>query len=245
MNNTSLTSLNLRWNDIEGAEGGQQVGVLLQRCPNLKVLDLSDIYLGPLGARAMNSGLVAASNLESLDLDGCGIGNNGLMELVSTSLTSLYLCRNDIQGLEDGEHVVALAARCTNLVRLDVDYVILNKAVWPCSWTQNNTSVQRREPLLVRHSLSCFDSWRNEHMVMNMASVLFWSFFKMMVMITFAMPITMPILEWMIEYKYSYFNYYHRHFAPKTGKVPIIVTMSNILMTMRMTTMTKNQTTGK
>jgi Leucine Rich repeat len=126
MNNTALLHLNLFWNDIEGAEGGQQVGMLLQHCPNLKELDLSSNNLGPLGARAMAPGLAAASNLESLNLAWCCIGNNGMMELVNMSLTSLNLRENDVQGLVGGENVVALAARCTNLVRLDVEIGILN-----------------------------------------------------------------------------------------------------------------------
>jgi hypothetical protein len=78
--------------------------------------------IGPLGARAMAPGLAAASKLECLLLEYCRIGHNGVMELVSTSLTSLNLRSNDVQGLVGGENVIALAARCTNLVHLDVDY---------------------------------------------------------------------------------------------------------------------------
>jgi Ran GTPase-activating protein (RanGAP) involved in mRNA processing and transport len=55
----NLESLHLQSCHIEGAEGGQQVGVLLQHSPNLKVLILGCNNLGPLGARAMAPGFAA------------------------------------------------------------------------------------------------------------------------------------------------------------------------------------------
>jgi Ran GTPase-activating protein (RanGAP) involved in mRNA processing and transport len=98
-----LTSLNLSSNRIEGVEGGQQVGVLLQRCPNLKYLNLCNNNLGPCGAGAMAPGLAAASNLDSLNLRNCGIENDGMAGFVPhghvyVSLTSLDLSLNLIQG---------------------------------------------------------------------------------------------------------------------------------------------------
>jgi Leucine Rich repeat len=100
----------------------------------LKYLKLCNNNLGSFGAGAMAPGLTAASNLESLDLEDCRIGNDGVMELVNMSLTSLNLGWNDVQGLEGGENVIALVARCTNLVHLDVDY-----------------NAEGREPLLNPH----------------------------------------------------------------------------------------------
>jgi Leucine Rich repeat len=84
-NNKTLTDLNLAQNGIEGAEGGRQVTLLLQRFPKLKVLNLNSNYrLGPLGARAMAPGLTAAaaSCLEELFLCGCRLGNDGVTNLV-------------------------------------------------------------------------------------------------------------------------------------------------------------------
>jgi Leucine Rich repeat len=71
MMNNSLTDLDLGCNEIEGADGGQQVSLLLHRFAALKVLGLSHNILGPLGARALAPGLAAAKHLERLDLELC------------------------------------------------------------------------------------------------------------------------------------------------------------------------------
>jgi Leucine Rich repeat len=135
--NSALTHLSLSTNRIEGAEGGRLVCLLLQqRCccfPALKVLTLSGNWLGPLGARAMAQGLTAAScQLEEMVLSNCCIGNDGLSNLVphgteNRSLTSLDVRLADTFGRgSPGEIAIALAARCPNLDRLDVDDRMLN-----------------------------------------------------------------------------------------------------------------------
>jgi hypothetical protein len=80
--------------------------------------------LGPLGARALAPGLAAASRLEELDVTQCGLGSDGVANLipadgqVNLSLTNLRLAANGFVG---GDKVVALASRCTNL-----DYAYVN-----------------------------------------------------------------------------------------------------------------------
>jgi Leucine Rich repeat len=116
----ALTYLYLSENNIEGADGGRHIGLLLPHFPNLKLLCLDDNNLGPLGARALALGLQAASHLEELRLYSCGIGKNGVASLVpvgqvNQSLIRLDLRRNGIQGKEGGENVVALAEHCMKL----------------------------------------------------------------------------------------------------------------------------------
>jgi hypothetical protein len=72
-------------------------------------------------------GLAAAptSRLEELDLDSCQLGNDGMAGLVpdghvNRSLTRLTIHENEIRGDAGADIVVALAARCTNLDRVDV-----------------------------------------------------------------------------------------------------------------------------
>jgi hypothetical protein len=63
-------------------------------------------------------GLAAATDLVWLSLISCGLGNEGVSNLVpdcNTSLTRLSLLCSDIQGTVGGENVVALVAHCTNL----------------------------------------------------------------------------------------------------------------------------------
>jgi Leucine Rich repeat len=144
----SLTDLDLHSNDIQGAEGGRLICLLLQRFPNLKVLDLSFNRLGPLGVIAFAPSLAAAaSQLEELDFSYCGLSNDGVENLVpdgqvNRSLTFLRLGGNGIQGLAGGEHVLALAARCTNLDGLDVSSV--NSISSSFNLTQDQ---QRRSPI--------------------------------------------------------------------------------------------------
>jgi Leucine Rich repeat len=125
MINNALTDLNLDFNDIEGAEGGRLIALLLLRCSQLKVLHLCGNNLGPRGANAMAPGLAAPDcHLEELRLWMCGLGNDGVMNLVpdgqvNRSLTTLGLLLNNIQETVSGDNVVlALAACCTNLARL-------------------------------------------------------------------------------------------------------------------------------
>jgi Leucine Rich repeat len=134
MNNDSLTYLSLGDNNIEGAEGGRLVELLLLRFPALKVLNLScNNSIGPLGARALAPGLAAATcHLESLDLSVCGLGDEGVADLVpdgqvSRSLTHLNIQHNNIRRTRGGENVViTLATRCTNLDHLNVGRGFLN-----------------------------------------------------------------------------------------------------------------------
>jgi hypothetical protein len=121
-----LTHLSLVDNKIEGADGGRQVGLLLERFRQLNMLNLHNNNLGPLGARALAPCLASSSHMKSLELSRCGLGNDGVANLipdgqVNRTLTNLDLGNNDIRGLVGGENVVALAARCTNLDRIDVD----------------------------------------------------------------------------------------------------------------------------
>jgi Leucine Rich repeat len=149
-NKSRLTHLYLCSNHIHGAEGGRQVSLLLQRfASSLKVLHLHHNRLGPGGARAMAPGLIAPTaapaaapakcQLQELGLYSCGLGNDGVDNLIPRGHVNTSLTRLDIGGLNDidkheqhdddammsggGEEsvVVALASRCTNLDRLDVD----------------------------------------------------------------------------------------------------------------------------
>jgi Leucine Rich repeat len=121
MMNNILTHVNLGKNNIEGATGGDVLELLLLRFPQLKVLQLCENNLGPLGAKALASGLMAAAcQLKKLYLDHCGLGNDGVANLVpnghvNRSLTRLTIFMNNICGTEGGENILALAARCTNL----------------------------------------------------------------------------------------------------------------------------------
>jgi Ran GTPase-activating protein (RanGAP) involved in mRNA processing and transport len=127
MNHMALTDLDLAHNNIEGADGGRQVGLLLPHFPNLKELCLTfNNHLGPLGARALAPGLQTASRLEELCLHKCGIRNEGVVDIipvdqVNRSLIRLDLGGNDIQGSQGGENVVALAERCMKLEELQFD----------------------------------------------------------------------------------------------------------------------------
>jgi Leucine Rich repeat len=82
----SLTYLNLTLNEIQGAEDGRQVSLLLHHCPVLMRLHLNLNNLGPLGASALAPGLAAtpagASQLANLEISGCGLGNDGVTNLV-------------------------------------------------------------------------------------------------------------------------------------------------------------------
>jgi Leucine Rich repeat len=126
-NESLLTSLGLDLNNIVGAAGGRHVSFLLRRFPHLTGLSLGHNYrFGPLGARALASGIAAASHLEELRINSCGLGNDGVSNLVpegqvNRSLTTLDLIDNDVQGTLGGENVFALAARCTNLDRIDLE----------------------------------------------------------------------------------------------------------------------------
>jgi Ran GTPase-activating protein (RanGAP) involved in mRNA processing and transport len=113
MSNNFLTHLNLGNKNIEGPDGGRLVGLLLQHFRQLKILDLALNRLGPLGARALAPGLAAARHLESLHLFGCGLGNDGVANLipdgqVNRTLTNLDLRQNDIYGFVGEENVFAL-----------------------------------------------------------------------------------------------------------------------------------------
>jgi Leucine Rich repeat len=127
----ALTYLELAYNNIEGADGGRQVGLLLPRFPNLMLLCLDGNPLGTLGAHALALGLEAASHLEDLQMYSCGIGNEGVTSLVplgqvNRSLIILNLFGNGTQGHAGGENVVALAERCMNLQRLSRDTITLD-----------------------------------------------------------------------------------------------------------------------
>jgi NLR family CARD domain-containing protein 3 len=121
--NSSLTNLKLGFNNIEGAEGGRLVMMLLHGfASSLKAISLDGNHLGPLGALALASCLTAEIHLESLDLSYNGIGNDGVANLnpidgqvVNRTLKILDLGWNKIHGSVGGDNVVALAARCTNL----------------------------------------------------------------------------------------------------------------------------------
>jgi Leucine Rich repeat len=123
-NNNSMTVLDLTSNDINGADGGEQISLLLQRLLALKELYLRyNSRLGPLGASAMAPGLAVANHLEELYLENCSIGNDGVANLVPDGHVNKSLTRLDLfdtQVLVDGEEIVGLAARCTNLDVLDV-----------------------------------------------------------------------------------------------------------------------------
>jgi Leucine Rich repeat len=125
--NNSLKYLDLGFNDIEGAEGGRHISLLLQRCfPALETLHMNiNRLFGPLGARAMAPGLAAARHLARLEISDCRLGIDGVANLVpdaNRSLTSLRLGAGVIhKGGVGGDIVLALAARCTNLQRLDTD----------------------------------------------------------------------------------------------------------------------------
>jgi hypothetical protein len=130
-NNNALTDLSMGNNGIQDAEGGRQIGLLLQRFPNLEHLVMANNSLGPLGARALAPGLAAARQLQRLELHFCGLRNEGVINLipdgqVNRSLTYLNLGANNIHGTVGGENVVALASRCTNLDSVDVDEDILS-----------------------------------------------------------------------------------------------------------------------
>jgi Leucine Rich repeat len=124
-----LTDLHLCGNNINGSDGGHRLALLLQCFPSLRVLKLDNNNLGPLGAAALAPSLVLATRLERLDLSNCGLGNEGVANLipaghVNTSLTHLDLRENsNIQdgAFLDGENIIALAARCTNL-----DYILVD-----------------------------------------------------------------------------------------------------------------------
>jgi Leucine Rich repeat len=131
-NNISLTDINLNSNGIQGADGGRLVYVSLQHFQRLKVLCLEANPLGPLGARALAPSLTTIPHLvlETLHLSFCGLGNEGVSNLVvppdgqgNRSLTNLRLGGNNVQGLVGGENVIALAARCTNLESLALGVV--------------------------------------------------------------------------------------------------------------------------
>jgi hypothetical protein len=79
-------------NRIENAEGGRQVSLFLQRCPNVKMLDMENNSLGPLGASTLAPALSAsASHLKGLELSRCGIGNAGVANLVASGETKKHL----------------------------------------------------------------------------------------------------------------------------------------------------------
>jgi Leucine Rich repeat len=102
--NESLKFLNLGSNNTVDAFGGQHVRSLLHYFPQLKVLYLNHNHrLGPLGARALAPGRVAATHFEKLQIHACGLGNDGVTYLVpdgqvNRSLTTLNVCNGNIQG---------------------------------------------------------------------------------------------------------------------------------------------------
>jgi Leucine Rich repeat len=148
--NTALTELKLCVNRIEGAEGGRQVALLLQRLAALKVLILdSNPLFGSLGAAALAPGLTAASHLESLALVGCGLGNDGVTKLVPDGQVNRALVHLDLRenNAQDGECLVTLAARGMNLDSI--------------GWNSRNGNItlnpdqQRRLELLLERKCLC------------------------------------------------------------------------------------------
>jgi hypothetical protein len=95
-----------------------------ERCPSLNELILTgNRHLGPLGAETLVPGLAAATHLNILYIQYCGLGNRGVSHFfaadggqhVSWPLKYLEMEGNDMEGPEGEEIVVALVSRCTNL----------------------------------------------------------------------------------------------------------------------------------
>jgi Ran GTPase-activating protein (RanGAP) involved in mRNA processing and transport len=130
-NYSALTDINLAGNKIQGAEGGRLVVWFLQRFQALLVLNLRCNRLGPLGACALAPGLTLPNlGLERLNLRDCSLGTDGVANLIpdgqiNSSSTHLDLERDTVLAKDRPvywENILALAARCTNLDRLEADH---------------------------------------------------------------------------------------------------------------------------
>jgi Leucine Rich repeat len=114
--NTSLTSSVLSSNDICGTEGARQLSLLLHRLLALKSLYIGCNPLGPLGASTLAPGINAATcQLERLCISNCGLGMDGVANLVPNGAVNTKLTYLDVWRNMGGENVLVLASRCTNL----------------------------------------------------------------------------------------------------------------------------------
>jgi Ran GTPase-activating protein (RanGAP) involved in mRNA processing and transport len=121
--NTIITSLNICWNNIEGQDGGDAVGLLLDGNNTLVELCLSyNRNFGPQGFSGIGQGLAGNNRLQKLILCGCRIGNVGLANWLQSmgetnheALTYLDLNYNSIEGADGGRQVGLLLLRFPNL----------------------------------------------------------------------------------------------------------------------------------
>lgn len=119
-----LTSLNLRDNSIM-AVGAAALAVALKANPVLKDLDLSENLIKEAGAATLAEALGSNGSLTALNLRYNGLRSGALqvakMLMINTSLRSLNLAQNDIDG--KGVRAVAKAlSENINLTSLDLDF---------------------------------------------------------------------------------------------------------------------------
>ncbi|RIB14773.1 hypothetical protein C2G38_2094908, partial [Gigaspora rosea] len=125
IDNTGLTSLNLRYNSI-GSEGGKAFADALGINITLKNLNLSYNNLDSEGGKALAVALCKNATLTSLDICENNLGSEGGRALAdalckNTALISLNLRKNNL-GLEGGRALADALYKNTALTSLNIGY---------------------------------------------------------------------------------------------------------------------------
>jgi Ran GTPase-activating protein (RanGAP) involved in mRNA processing and transport len=107
----------------------------INELPNLKLLDLGDIYIGEKGIQWLAKALIRNTTITALDLEGNDIGDEGAQWLAkvlmnNAKLKMLSLYNNNI-GNEGAQSLSNALTSNTTLMTLNLGY---NDITWSCPY---------------------------------------------------------------------------------------------------------------